>query len=120
MHLYMYARKHIPVSIRRQLLQRSQCANVPGNHAPGCKDYICPMWKSNKGFFDESGLQIDHIVELKHDGTNDLSNLQALCPCCHAVKTKRCARHGWEFTSIEIDYGRAHMDIGRPMKRRCE
>ena len=117
MQVCMSARKAIPVSIRRVLLQRPQCANVPGNHAPGCKGYTCPMWKSNNGFFDESGKQIDHIIEVKHDGTNDLHNLQALCPCCHAVKTKRCARHAWEFNSVQIDYGCARMEISRPMKR---
>ena len=39
--------------------------------------------------FDESGYQIDHIVELRHGGSNDTSNLQALCPACHSVKTSR-------------------------------
>ena len=42
-----------------------------------------------KGCFDESGYEIDHIVE--HSITNDdsLNNLQALCKMCHSVKTKR-------------------------------
>ena len=106
-------RKVITADIRNQVLLRNQCANHPGNPAPGCKNYICPMWRTNNGYFDESGKQIDHIVEVTHGGTNDLSNLQALCPCCHAVKTKRCAKQNWEFTSEEIDFGREKMDISK-------
>lgn len=118
----MSRRQIIPAGVRRQILTRTQCANSPMNFAPGCKDYICPLWKSGSGVFDESGMQIDHIVEVKHGGTNDLSNLQALCPCCHAVKTRRCAKQAWSFTSPEIDDGRAHMITDEPSKskkRRC-
>jgi len=59
--------------------QRYTCAaSVP--------EYTCPM----KGEpFDESGYEIDHIKELRDGGTNDLSNLQALCIMCHRVKTSR-------------------------------
>jgi 5-methylcytosine-specific restriction endonuclease McrA len=67
--------------------------------------------------FDESGMQIDHIIEVKHGGTNEITNLQALCPCCHAVKTRRCAKQSWTFTSPEIDSGRAHMVIDIKRKR---
>jgi hypothetical protein len=59
--------------------QRFTCAgSVP--------DYVCPMKKEP---FDESGYEIDHIQELRDGGTNDLSNLQALCISCHRVKTSR-------------------------------
>jgi 5-methylcytosine-specific restriction endonuclease McrA len=111
-------RKIIPSSVRKELLERNVCANVPGNFAPGCKDYYCPMWKSNGGYFDESGKQIDHIVEVTHGGSNDITNLQVLCPCCHAVKTKRCAKQKWDFTSDDIDIGRSHMETDRPVKRK--
>jgi len=59
--------------------QRYTCAaSVP--------EYTCPM----KGEpFDESGYEIDHIKELRDGGSNDLSNLQALCIMCHRVKTSR-------------------------------
>jgi hypothetical protein len=43
--------------------------------------------KNYGGSFDKSMYHIDHIVELQHGGTNHHSNLQALCPQCHAVKT---------------------------------
>lgn len=33
-------------------------------------------------------FDIDHRVPLHKGGTNDLNNLQALCPLCHAVKTR--------------------------------
>jgi len=54
------------------------CATIP--------DYECYL----KGKpFDEAGFQIDHIKELHNGGSNDISNLQALCPNCHSVKTTR-------------------------------
>lgn len=59
--------------------QRYKCAaSVP--------NYPCPL---NGEPFDESGYEIDHIIELRDGGSNDLSNLQALCPMCHRVKTSR-------------------------------
>ena len=59
--------------------QRYTCAaSVP--------DYECPLGGRP---FDEAGYEIDHIVELRNGGTNELTNLQALCPMCHRVKTSR-------------------------------
>jgi len=59
--------------------QRFKCAaSIP--------DYTCPL----KGEpFDESGYEIDHIQELRDGGSNELTNLQALCISCHRVKTTR-------------------------------
>jgi hypothetical protein len=111
------SRKTISASVRDELLRNVQCANMPGAFAPGCKGYVCPLWVSNRGFFDESGYEIDHIVEVVHGGGNNIDNLQLLCACCHTVKTKRCARQKWEFTSSEIDEGRSFMDQDRPVKR---
>ena len=113
-------RKAISASVKAELLLRNQCANRPQVFAPGCKDYKCPMWLTNDGFFDESGYEIDHIVEFTHGGTNDVDNLQLLCPSCHSVKTKRCARQKWKFTSDEIDIGRSFMEMSEeiPKKRK--
>jgi 5-methylcytosine-specific restriction protein A len=30
---------------------------------------------------------VDHVVPLRHGGSNDESNLQALCASCHSRKT---------------------------------
>lgn len=52
----------------------------------------CPLWHSNKsnpGNFDEAGYEIDHIVEWSLTQNDNTDNLQALCPTCHKVKTKR-------------------------------
>jgi 5-methylcytosine-specific restriction endonuclease McrA len=117
-YLKMTTRKTIKADIRRELLSREKCANYPFVPATGCIGYKCPLWLSNNGFFDESGKEIDHIVEVTHGGTNDISNLQVLCPCCHAVKTKRCAKQKWDFTSEEIDSGKAHMETEKPKKRK--
>ena len=59
--------------------QRYNCsANVDG--------YACPLAGSP---FDEAGYEIDHILALKEGGTNEESNLQALCLMCHRVKSNR-------------------------------
>jgi 5-methylcytosine-specific restriction endonuclease McrA len=33
------------------------------------------------------GAEVDHIIPLCKDGTDDLENLQVLCVECHKVKT---------------------------------
>jgi hypothetical protein len=58
--------------------------------AAGIPDYQCPLWiGNNKGCFDESGYEIDHIVEYSMSKDDSIKNLQALCRSCHMVKTKR-------------------------------
>lgn len=54
--------------------------------AANVKDYTCPLATKP---FDESGYDIDHIVELCNGGSNEDNNLQALCIMCHRVKTSR-------------------------------
>jgi len=62
-------------------IQRFTCSgNVSG--------YKCPL---NGLPFDESGYEIDHIKPLSEGGTNETSNLQALCLMCHRVKSNRAA-----------------------------
>lgn len=67
--------------------QSYKCANKPGSNC--IKDYECPIWKSRDGIFDESGYEIDHIIEFSVGGSDELENCQALCLCCHRVKTIR-------------------------------
>jgi len=72
--------------------QYYKCANKPGLQLRGLKNYKCPLWQKNnesKGSFDESGYDIDHIIEHSCGGNDSDTNLQALCKSCHLVKTKR-------------------------------
>ena len=46
----------------------------------------CP-WKAAGWTPSLDQVQIDHIKPLSQGGSNDPSNLQALCACCHAAKT---------------------------------
>lgn len=34
-------------------------------------------------------LQIDHIVPIAENGSNDMGNLQLLCPSCNSIKSDR-------------------------------
>lgn len=71
--------------------QSYKCANRPKSNLKGLENYKCPLWQKqeDRGSFDESGFEIDHIIEhcLTADDSDD--NLQALCKSCHNVKTKR-------------------------------
>jgi len=72
--------------------QRFCCsANVDG--------YNCPL---DKKPFDESGYEIDHIVELCNGGSNEDSNLQALCIMCHRVKTSRLMMKPKQVKKIKV------------------
>ena len=33
-------------------------------------------------------FEVDHIIELQDGGKDEYNNLQALCPNCHALKTR--------------------------------
>jgi len=103
------ARTHV---VRRQA---NRCANRPDAAAVGCRRYACPLWAlpGREGVFDEAGFEVDHVVERSLGGDDAPANLQALCPCCHAVKTKRFARQrrGDAFHSLDLDQGRAMMDF---------
>jgi hypothetical protein len=54
---------------RRTILERQKCL------CPGCGDKL-------------DKYEIDHINPLCRGGTNDVSNLQAICPPCHSGKTQ--------------------------------
>lgn len=88
------SRLFLTESVKKRICgkQYYKCANKPGLNLTGLELYICPLWNQNgdnKGSFDESGYNIDHIEEFSINQNNDESNLQALCIMCHAVKTKR-------------------------------
>lgn len=73
-----YINKYIKQSIATR--QNNKCIGAP--------NYICPLITKNGGYFDESGYEIDHIIEYCLTQNNDITNLQALCPSCHNYKTK--------------------------------
>ena len=69
--------------------QNYRCANEPGKKLERLENYQCLLWKLdgiNRGIFDQSGYQIDHIVEYSQTHDDSENNLQALCPNCHSFK----------------------------------
>ena len=64
-------RKEVPERIKKKVAadQEWRCNE--------CKDVL------------KATYQVDHIVPVSLDGTNEPSNLQALCPNCHALKTQQ-------------------------------
>jgi hypothetical protein len=76
--------------------QRFKCNNKPDSNLAGLNGYKCQLWMindDNKGCFDDSGYDIDHIEEWSINKNDDTDNLQALCLSCHRVKTKNFLMH---------------------------
>ena len=105
--------KYIPISTKKNVLlrQNNKCA-------ASIKDYKCLLWMVREGYFDESGYQFDHIDEYCLTKDNSENNIQALCPNCHAVKTKRFRKNKNTFTTTEMDNGLCFMDIDNSSKKR--
>jgi heterodisulfide reductase subunit B len=97
--------RYISNKVKREVLenQNYKCARI--------KDYNCLLWVCYNGEFDEAGYQFDHYEEFCITGDNSSRNIQALCPNCHAVKTKRFMNNKKLFTSRELDNGSGLMDI---------
>lgn len=88
--------RKVPTDAQKRMVagrQSYKCANCPNTTIRGIETYNCPLWQraieDNKGSFDQSGFELDHINELAISGDNSLDNFQALCKSCHSVKTKK-------------------------------
>ena len=88
--------RKVPTNAEKRMVagrQSYKCANCPNTTIKGLETYKCPLWQraieDNKGSFDQSGFELDHINELATSGDNSLDNFQALCKSCHSVKTKK-------------------------------
>ena len=66
-------------------------------------------------------FHLDHIICLRNGGKDELDNLQALCPNCHAEKTKNeilNANSGDEF--CDLDYVIKERKVGRLTMFYCQ
>ena len=97
------------------LTQSNKCCNKPDKPAVNLRGYNCLLWKYQDGTFDESGYEMDHINEHCATSDNTLKTLQALCPNCHSVKTRRFMKNKRTFTSTELDEGAALMEVDDPI-----
>lgn len=75
--------RHINFNTKQKIIANQN------NKCKGVDFYICPLLFKNNGYFDESGYEIDHIIEHSLTKDNDIQNLQALCSACHSYKTKQ-------------------------------
>lgn len=105
----MPTKRKVSNGVKKQVAGRQRYAC-----AANVKDYVCPL----KGLpFDEAGYEIDHKIPLSEGGSNDASNLQALCLMCHRVKSNRAAvaprvptgpkktvKKPWSILDTEIGY----------------
>lgn len=87
--------RNVSESVKKRVAgkQKFKCANSTNVTLIGLEGYSCPLWElaMDKGVFNESGYEIDHIEEHSISHNDDEINLQALCLMCHSVKTKRFA-----------------------------
>jgi len=98
--------------------QNYKCANSPLSPAINLNDYKCLLWICYDGTFDDAGYDFDHIEEHSHTNDNSIDNIQALCPNCHRVKTKKFMKNKQQFTTLEMANGQQLMDIDKPIKKR--
>ena len=105
--------RYISQKTKKEVLlkQNNKCANNPLYPAINLSDYACLLWKYEFGFFDMAGYQFDHIDEYSKYGNNEINNIQALCPSCHCVKTRKFLNNKKFFTSSELDSGCGVMDL---------
>lgn len=101
------ASRVITDKVKKQILEQQEyrCGNKYGING-----YKCLLWKYENGYFDESKYEFDHIEEYCLTHNNSINNLQALCPNCHAVKTKLFMKNKGLFSSIEISQGMSLME----------
>jgi len=65
-------------------------------------------WKCNVcRAFLKSTFEVDHVVPLCRGGTNDTSNLQALCVECHSAKTREDLLSSFDCTYVVC--GKCHV-----------
>lgn len=62
---------------------RPQFSHLQRNQIAFNQDWKCNMCKSKL----QPEFSIDHIIALRFQGSNDASNLQALCANCHLKKS---------------------------------
>jgi 5-methylcytosine-specific restriction protein A len=81
-------RTNSPPKLIKKHTTTKSIRNVPES----VKKYVAAnqYWKCKgcNNLLDET-YEIDHILALEDNGTNDLDNLQALCRNCHGKKTAR-------------------------------
>ena len=69
--------------------QGYKCANRPDLIGYRLNGFECPLWRRDgDGYFQDELFQIDHVIEFSLSGDSSIGNLQALCPGCHAFKTR--------------------------------
>jgi hypothetical protein len=104
--------RKLPESIKKKILEKQlyKCANSPFFPAIGLIGYKCLLYKCGDGSFDEAGYAFDHIEEFCITKNNNITNIQALCPNCHSVKTKNFSKYKYTFTSIELEQGAGFME----------
>lgn len=105
---------------RRRIIgnEKDSICTDQNNLCASCKSYL------------ELTVNIDHIVPLQAGGSNNRSNLHALCPNCHARKTRlepsklrmirswnnqrtRSYRFCWTCGHIYSSYFRVHQCSGK-------
>ncbi|MEV0124802.1 HNH endonuclease signature motif containing protein [Streptomyces sp. NPDC050703] len=93
---------HDPIrsgSARRAVLLRSEGA---------CENPACRGQPDDVTDAGDPILEVDHIVQIAHEGRDHPSQMIALCPNCHAVKTRGSTRHALRPVLLDVVRERHH------------
>ncbi|MER7913923.1 HNH endonuclease signature motif containing protein [Streptomyces sp. NPDC096068] len=93
-----YRERTVRDPVRSGLARQAVLARCDGRcENPGCQgqpDDVTDRW--------EPLLEVDHVVELAAGGRDHPSQMVALCPNCHAVKTRGRTRHRLREVLLEV------------------
>ncbi|MEU5000896.1 HNH endonuclease signature motif containing protein [Streptomyces sp. NPDC021622] len=94
-------------SARRAVLLRS---------AGHCENPVCSGQPDDVTDAGDPLLEVDHIVEIAGNGRDHPSQMIALCPNCHAIKTRGRTRNELRSAFLEVARER-HLQARTPLKR---
>ncbi|MFI2029549.1 HNH endonuclease [Streptomyces buecherae] len=67
-----------------------------------CENPYCPGQPDDRTDAGQPILEVDHVVEITADGRDHPSQMIALCPNCHAVKTRGSTREAFRAELLRV------------------
>jgi 5-methylcytosine-specific restriction protein A len=94
--------------VRSAVARRAVLARSRGT----CENPACDGQPADVTDAGEPILEVDHIMEIAEGGPDHPSGMAALCPNCHAVKTRGRSREALRATLLEVALA-AHLRLKR-------
>ena len=86
---YLYTINELAKAVKKDQKKSRAVAKKWRWHIAYRQEYKCAHCKE---LLDPDAFDVDHVEELQDGGIDEIANLQALCCCCHAKKTRSHGR----------------------------